>query len=433
METCEILTRAKAAKYAVMRSTAEERNEALTLMAECLLLETDAILEANAADLKAAEGLISPVMMDRLRLTEERIQSMAAGILDVAALPDPVGKVLFETVRPNGLRLEKVQVPMGVIAIIYESRPNVTSDAASLALKAGSACILRSGKEAHRSAEAITKAMKEGLKRSALPEDALFLVEDITRASATELMKARGFVDLLIPRGGKNLIRSCVDNATVPVLETGTGICHIYVDETADFDQALKIIENAKCSRPSVCNAMEVLLLQKDVAPRFFPELYRYLTARRKSLGLAPVEFRVAAADCPALLDAVLSAGNDGIDLEYLTEALPEDFDTEHLDYRMTVGIVENTAEAVDHINTHSTGHSESILTGTPENAAYFTRNVDSACVYVNASTRFTDGGEFGFCAEMGISTQKLHARGPLGLNELCTYKYLIHGNGQIR
>ncbi|MBO4411472.1 MAG: glutamate-5-semialdehyde dehydrogenase [Lachnospiraceae bacterium] len=425
METREILERVKKAKAEVMRSDEAARKEALNEMADSLILNIDVILEANKEDLKAAEGRISPVMMDRLRLDEARIFAMANGIREVAQLPDPVGRVLTRTTRPNGLEIEKVQVPMGVIAIIYESRPNVTSDAASLAIKAGSACVLRSGRDAHRSAKAITDAMKAGLKVSSLPEDALFLIDDTSRESAAELMRARGYVDLLIPRGGKNLIRSCVEQATVPVLETGTGICHIFVDASADEQQALSIIENAKCSRPSVCNAMEVLLLHEAVAPAFFPKLYRRLTAEREARGLTPVRFAADETDLKIL--------SSEPEMKYLIPALPEDFDTEHLDYKMTVGIVRDTEEAVRHVNAHSTGHSESILTEDRANAEYFLKNVDSACVYVNASTRFTDGGEFGFGAEMGISTQKLHGRGPLGLNELCTYKYLIRGNGQVR
>lgn len=434
MTTQEILQKVNAAKYRMMAASEAEKTDALFKMADALEQASEAILEANREDLAAAEGLIAPIMMDRLRLNEERIQGMAKGIRDVALLPDPVGKILSESVRPNGLKLQKVQVPMGVIAIIYESRPNVTSDAASLAIKAGSACVLRSGKEAHRSAEAITNAMKAGLKASALPEDALFLIEDTTRASSTELMKAKGQIDLLIPRGGKNLIRACVENAIVPVLETGTGICHIYADRTADREKAVKIIENAKCSRPSVCNAAEVLLLQKEAVASLFPEIYYQLYFLRGSEEKPAVTFYADADDLKALKATLLATGRfpDGA-YKGLVEAFPEAFDTEHLDYKMTVGIVKDVEEAVRHINAHSTGHSESILTNDPEAAAYFTKNVDSACVYVNASTRFTDGGEFGFGAEMGISTQKLHARGPLGLNELCTYKFVITGDGQIR
>ena len=434
MTTQEILQKVNAAKYRMMAAGEAEKTDALMKMADALEQAEDQILEANREDLAAAEGIIAPVMMDRLRLNEERIRGMAKGIRDVALLPDPVGKVLSEWVRQNGLKLQKVQVPMGVIAIIYESRPNVTSDAASLAIKAGSACVLRSGKEAHRSAEAITNAMKAGLKASALPEDALFLVEDVSRASSTELMKAHGQIDLLIPRGGKNLIRACVENAIVPVLETGTGICHIYADRTADREKAVKIIENAKCSRPSVCNAAEVLLLQKEAAGALFPEVYRALHCLRGFEEQPAVTFYADAEDLKALQESLRQDGRfTEKDLDGLQEAAPDAFDTEYLDYKMTVGIVDDVEEAVRHINAHSTGHSESILTKDKEAAAYFTKNVDSACVYVNASTRFTDGGEFGFGAEMGISTQKLHARGPLGLNELCTYKYVITGEGQIR
>ena len=307
---------------------------------------------------------------------------------------------------------------MGVIAIIYESRPNVTSDAAALALKAGSACILRCGKEAHRSAAAIVAALREGLSAAGLPQEALGLVEDTTRASANELMTARGYVDLLIPRGGAGLIRACVDNATVPVLETGTGICHIYVDAAADQEMALDILENAKCSRPSVCNAAEVCLIHKDIADEFLPKLKLRLVDDRAARGEQPVELRLGGCSFGAI---------EG------TPAGPKDFDTEFLDYIMAVGIVDSVETAMSHIAAHSTGHSESIVTADEKAARKFLAGVDSAAVYWNASTRFTDGGEFGLGCEMGISTQKLHARGPLGLRELCTFKYVIRGNGQIR
>jgi len=329
-----------------------------------------------------------------------------------------VGAVLRRIERPNGLVIEKTAVPMGVIAIIYESRPNVTSDAAALALKAGSACVLRGGKEAHRSAAAIVAALKEGLSAAGLPEDALQLVEDTTRASSNELMTATGYVDLLIPRGGAGLIRACVDNATVPVIETGTGICHIYVDRRADQEMALNIVENAKCSRPSVCNAAEVCLVDRAVAGEFLPKLRERLVDRRADQGAIPVELR---------LDQAAAQIISG------THAGPEDFDTEFLDYVLAVKVVDGVDAAVAHIAAHSTGHSDAIVTADEEAAKRFLAQVDSAAVYWNASTRFTDGGEFGLGCEMGISTQKLHARGPMGLAELCTYKYVVRGTGQVR
>ena len=343
---------------------------------------------------------------------------MAQGIREVAALPDPVGAVLQRVERPSGIVVEKTAVPMGVIAIIYESRPNVTSDAAALALKAGSACVLRGGKEAHRSAAAIVEALKEGLQRVGLPADALQLVEDTTRASANELMTASGYVDLLIPRGGAGLIRACVDNATVPVIETGTGICHVYVDGQADQAMALDILENAKCSRPSVCNACEVCLVDETIAGEFLPKLQKRLTQDRAERGLHPVELRLDEA-----AQAIISG----------TPAGEKDFDTEFLDYILGVKVVKGVGEAIAHIAAHSTGHSEAIVTADEKAARAFLNQVDSAAVYWNASTRFTDGGEFGLGCEMGISTQKLHARGPMGLQELCTYKYIIRGTGQTR
>ena len=418
MTTQELLRRAQAAKPAIVLADTGRKNEALLAMAGALEESTDAILEANARDLEAARGTVSEVMLDRLALSPDRIQGMAAGIREVAALPDPVGQVLRRVERPNGLVIEKTSVPMGVIAIIYESRPNVTSDAAALALKAGSACVLRGGKEAHRSAAAIVKALRVGLGRAGLPEDAVQLVEDTTRQSANELMTARGLVDLLIPRGGPGLIRACVENAAVPVIETGTGICHIYVDRAADQDMALAIMENAKCSRPSVCNAAEVCLVHRDAAPDFLPALRRRLVEDRAQAGLPPVELRLYPAAA-----AVIPGAPAG----------PRDFDTEFLDYILAVRVVDSLEEAVAHIAAHSTGHSESIITEDDRAAARFLAQVDSAAVYWNASTRFTDGGEFGLGCEMGISTQRLHARGPMGLSELCSYKYVIRGHGQIR
>ena len=418
MTTKELLLRANGAKAPMAAAGTEVKDRAMLAMAGELLGAQEAILAANAQDLEAARGTVSDVMLDRLALDPGRIAGMAEGIRQVAALPDPVGEELARVERPNGLVIRRVSVPMGVIAIIYESRPNVTSDAAALALKAGSACVLRCGKEAHRSAAAIVAALKRGLAAAGLPEDALQLVEDTSRASANELMCARGLVDLLIPRGGAGLIRSCVDNATVPVLETGTGVCHIYVDKAADLDMALNIIENAKCSRPSVCNAAEVCLVHQDIAPAFLPLLKQRLVDRRAEKGLPPVELR---------LDARAAAQIPG------TPAGGDDFCREYLDYVMAVGVVDSLDQALEHIAAHSTGHSDCIVTADPAAAARFQLGVDSAAVYWNASTRFTDGGEFGLGCEMGISTQKLHARGPLGLRELCSSKYLIAGDGQIR
>ena len=418
MTTQELLLQANHAKGAMALADTETKNQALLAMADALIAHESDILAANALDLEAARGTISEVMLDRLALSPQRIAGMAQGIREVAALPDPVGEVRNRVERPNGLVIEKTAVPMGVIAIIYESRPNVTSDAAALALKSGSACVLRSGKEAHRSAAAIVAALKDGLSQAGLPADALQLVEDTSRASANELMTARGLVDLLIPRGGAGLIRACVDNAAVPVLETGTGICHIYVDRYADQAMALEIVENAKCSRPSVCNAAEVCLVDRSIAPAFLPKLKQRLVDDRSAQGLPPVELR---------LDETAAALIPG------TPAGERDFDTEFLDYILAVKVVDGVEEAIAHIAKHSTGHSESILTGDETRARTFLRQVDSAAVYWNASTRFTDGGEFGLGCEMGISTQKLHARGPLGLQELCTYKYLVRGTGQTR
>ena len=406
----ELLEQAKAAKPRVAALGTDEKNRGLLAMADSLEAHAGEILKANAEDLTQAQGKISDVMLDRLRLTEGRIQAMAQGIRQVAALPDPVGLILDSHTRPDGLKIDKVSVPMGVIAIIYESRPNVTSDAAALTLKSGNVCVLRGGKEAIRSATAIVDALRAGLRQAGIPENAVNLVQDTSRDSATALMTADGYVDLLIPRGGAGLISACVRTATVPCIATGTGICHVYVEKTADQDMALNIIENAKTSRPSVCNAEEVLLVDRAIAPEFLPKLYARIGAK--------VELRL-----------------DGEAAEYIpgTPAGPKDFDTEFLDYILAVKCVENVREAVSHIAAHSTGHSEAIVTQDGEAERYFTTNVDSAAVYVNASTRFTDGGEFGLGCEMGISTQKLHARGPMGLRELTTYKYIIHGKGQVR
>ena len=410
----ELLQRAKNAKGEVAALTTQEKNNALNAMAQGLLSHQEDILAANELDLQAARSHISPVMLDRLKLTPERIAAMAQGIRDLIPLPDPVGRILDSHTRPDGLNIQKVSVPMGVVAIIYESRPNVTSDAAALALKSGNVCVLRSGKEAFRSAKAIVEALRSGLQAQGVTPNAVNLVEDTSRESARELMTANGYIDLLIPRGGAGLIQACVTTATVPCIATGTGICHVYVEKTADLTMALNIVENAKTSRPSVCNAEEVLLVDKEIAPVFLPMLYDRLVVRRER----PVELR---------LDETAQSIIPG------TPAGDRDFDTEFLDYILAVRCVSGVEEAVSHIATHSTGHSEAIVTRDPQAEAYFTAFVDSAAVYVNASTRFTDGGEFGLGCEMGISTQKLHARGPMGLQELTTYKYIIHGNGNIR
>lgn len=420
MTTQEILIQAKETKTALMLADAARKNTALHKMADALVKPEHAarILEANKRDLEEARGTVSDVMLDRLMLDEKRIGDMAEGIREVAGLKDPVGAVLSEIVRPNGMRIRKTAVPMGVVAIIYESRPNVTSDAAALAVKSGNVCILRGGKEAWRTCHAIVEAMQAGLTEAGMPRTAINLIEDTTRVSANELMTAEGFVDLLIPRGGKGLIRSCVEHATVPCIQTGTGICHVYVDQAADLAMAVRIVENAKTSRPSVCNAQEVCLVHRKAAEQFLPMMQEVLCSRRREAGKQPVELRLDE-DAAAII-----AG---------TPAGEADFDTEFLDYILAVKIVDSAEEAIEHINQHSTGHSEAIVTADQETAEQFTAAVDSAAVYVNVSTRFTDGGEFGLGCEMGISTQKLHARGPMGLEELCTYKYVICGDGQVR
>jgi len=414
MTTMEMLQAARGCVGTLAAATTEQKNAALLAMAEALEANTGAILQANREDMAAATG-ISPVMLDRLALNEARIHGMAEGIRQVASLPDPVGRVRQSVTHPNGMTIDRVGVPMGVVAIIYESRPNVTSDAAALALKSGNACVLRGGKEAYRSGAAIVKALQAGLEEAGLPAQCVQLVSDTTRESARELMTAVGYVDLLIPRGGAGLIRACTENARVPCIQTGTGICHIYVDKAADPDMALEILENAKTSRPSVCNAAEVCLVHQDIAKEFLPRLHKRLVADRKE---NPVQLR---------LDGRAAAVIDG---EPAGEA---DFDTEFLDYVLAVAVVEDVQQAIRHIAAHSTGHSEAIITADEAAAAQFTRQVDSAAVYVNCSTRFTDGGEFGLGCEMGISTQKLHARGPMGLEELCSYKYVVRGSGQVR
>lgn len=413
MTTQEILRSAKQACSKAVLLTTEQKNTALYAMADALVEHTDRILDANALDVEAARKTLSTVMLDRLSLTAKRIADMAEGVRQVAALPDPVGRVLEKIDRENGLVIEKVSVPMGVTAMIYESRPNVTSDAAVLAFKSGNVCVLRGGKEAFRSSQAIVDALHDGMRRVGIHTNMIQLVQDTTRASAGELMKAVGLVDLLIPRGGAGLIRACVENALVPCIETGTGICHIYVDADADLEKAVAIVENAKTSRPSVCNAAEVCLVHKDIAATFLPLLHERLTNRDQ-----PVELRV---------DSRAAEIIEG------TPAGAQDFDTEFLAYVLAVGVVDSVEDAITHIAAHSTGHSEAIITENNESAAKFTAAVDSAAVYVNASTRFTDGGEFGLGCEIGISTQKLHARGPMGLRELTTYKYIVRGNGQVR
>ena len=418
MTTQELLKTVKAAAPALAEATTAQKNQALLAMAAALEANCDEILEANRRDVAAAQGHIAPVMIDRLALSRQRVLDMAEGVRQVAALPDPVGRVRRQVVRPNGLTIDQVGVAMGVVAIIYESRPNVTSDAAALALKAGSACVLRGGKEAFASSKAIVSAMQAGLETAGLPAELIGLVEDTTRNSATELMQAVGLVDLLIPRGGAGLIRAVTENAKVPCIQTGTGICHVYVDKAADLDMALRIVENAKTSRPSVCNAEEVLLVHEAVAAEFLPRLKTRLVDDRAADGKVPVELRL----CPKAAELIPGE-----------IAGAQDFDTEFLDYILAVKVVKSLDEAIAHIAQHSTGHSEAIVTADQEAAARFTRLVDSAAVYVNCSTRFTDGGEFGLGCEMGISTQKLHARGPMGLDELCTYKYVIRGNGQVR
>ena len=418
MTTLELCKKTRAARASLASADREAKDALLLSMADSLLAAAPEILEANAQDMAAARGHITDVMLDRLYLDEKRLAAMADGVRAIAALPDHTGRVLAEVRRPNGLVIQKVQVPLGLVAIIYESRPNVTSDAAALALKSGNTCIIRSGKEAHRTACAIVAALKRGVAAAGGDPDILNIVEDTTHQSAADIMTAKGVVDLLIPRGGAGLIRACVAGATVPCIETGTGICHVYVDADADLDKALDIVENAKASRPSVCNAEEVLLVHSAVAATFLPRLQRRLVTDRAAADKTPVELRLdrrAAAIIPGK-----PAGEN-------------DFDTEFLDYILAIRVVDSVDEAVAHIAAHSTGHSDAIITENAAAAEIFVAGVDSAAVYVNASTRFTDGGEFGLGCEMGISTQKLHARGPMGLDELSTYKYVVRGSGQIR
>ena len=412
--TQEQLALARSAKKSINTANTAQKNQALEAMASQLLKATDAILAANQIDMEAARGKISEVMLDRLFLDQERIAGMAQGIRALIDLPDPIGEVLDTEVLENGLEIQKVRVAMGVIGIIYESRPNVTSDAAALAIKSGNAVVLRTGKDAFHSAQAIVTALKVGLEEAGLNPDLLQLIQDTSRASSLAMMKAKGDLDLLIPRGGAGLIQAVVENAIVPVIETGTGIVHVYVDKEANFQKAIAIIENAKTSRPSVCNAMEVLLVDRAIASDFLPLVKERLVDERER----SVELRLDE-DAQAIISG--------------TAAQEQDFDTEFLDYILAVKVVDGVEEAVNHIEAHSTHHSDAIVTENSETAAYFTKQVDSAVVYVNASTRFTDGGEFGLGCEMGISTQKLHARGPMGLRELTSYKYLVSGNGQVR
>ena len=418
MTTLDILKKTRAARSSLAALDETAKNRILLAMAEALMAAEGDILAENDADMTAARGHINDVMLDRLRLDHDRLAGMAEGVRAIAALPDHTGRVLSEVRRPNGLVVRKVQVPLGLVSIIYESRPNVTSDAAALAVKSGNVCVLRSGKEAHRSACAIVRALKAGIAQGGGDPEILNIVDDITHQSATDIMTAKGLVDLLIPRGGAGLIRACVEGASVPCIETGTGICHVYVDKAADLDKALAIVENAKTSRPSVCNAEEVLLVHSAVAAEFLPRLKKRLVDDRAAAGKTPVELR---------LDERAAAIIPG------TPAGERDFDTEFLNYILAVAVVDSVEEAVAHILTHSTGHSEAIVTEDPAAAEVFVSGTDSAAVYVNASTRFTDGGEFGLGCEMGISTQKLHARGPMGLDELSTYKYVVLGSGQIR
>ncbi len=418
MTTWDILKKTRAAWPSIRNRDAEGKNDLLRGMADSLMACIPAILAENRRDMEEARGTISDVMLDRLYLDEKRLAGMAEGIRALTALPDHTGRILSQITRPNGMTICKQQVPMGLIAIIYESRPNVTSDAAALAVKSGNVCVLRSGREAYRTAKAIVQALKQGIAAAGGDAEIINIVDDTSHQSAADLMRANGLVDLLIPRGGAGLIRRCVENATVPCIQTGTGICHVYVDQYADLQKALDIIVNAKTSRPSVCNAEEVCLVHQAVAEEFLPMLKQALVDDRQTAGAVPVELR---------LDQRAAAIIPG------TPASETDFDTEFLDYILAVGVVDSVDEAVAHVLRHSTGHSDAIITENAENAQKFVDGTDSATVYVNVSTRFTDGGEFGLGCEMGISTQKLHARGPMGLDELCTYKYIIRGNGQTR
>lgn len=417
-KTEDILLAARGTKGRAAGLDAPTKDVALYAVAHALLYHAEKILAANRADMERAKGKLSEAMLDRLLLTKERLIAMSNGVRAVAALEDPVGRVLESTVRPNGLKIEKVSVPFGVVAVIYESRPNVAADAAALCIKSGNVCILRGGGDAYESSHAVVEVMREALEGVGLPRELINIVDDASQEGARALMCARGWIDLLIPRGGAGLIRACVENATVPCIETGTGVCHIYVDKSADMEKALDIVENAKASRPSVCNAAEVCLVHREIAPKFLPMLKARLTKDRAARGVTPVELR---------LDKRAAEIIDG------TPAEKEDFDTEFLDYVLAVAVVDDVYAAAEHIARHSTGHSEGIVARDEGAQKAFLSLVDSAAVYVNASTRFTDGGEFGLGCEMGISTQKLHARGPMGLRELNSYQYRIIGDGQIR
>ena len=420
--TQEILQNAKAAASELALLSPKAKNAALMKMADYLEKNTAEILAANAEDVEAAKATLGDVMIDRLKLDEKRIRGMANGIREVAQLPDPIGKTLDENVLKNGLVVKKIRVPLGVIGIIYESRPNVTSDSGALCFKSGNVCVLRGGRDAFKSSFAIVKVLREALISEGLNPDFINVVEDVTRQSATELMTAVGYIDALIPRGGAGLIRACVENARVPCIQTGTGICHVYVDIAADFDKALNILENAKTSRPSVCNAAEVCLVQEHIAEVFLPMLQKRLYEDRLAQNLPAVSFR-----CDEKAYGILKGAPN------VQAAGERDFDTEFLDYILAVKIVSGVDEAIKHVSLHSTGHSDCIVSEDETACEKFAMAVDSAAVYVNASTRFTDGGEFGKGCEIGISTQKLHARGPMGLEELCSYKYIIKGTGQVR
>lgn len=409
----ELGKRAKKAESVLMTASTEKKNNALFSIAEALKENAGAILEANAADIENAKKAgMKSALIDRLSLNEKRVFSVASGVKEVALLDDPVGKILSGTVRPNGLVIEKVSVPLGVIAVIFEARPNVTADAAALCLKSGNSVILRGGKEAFHSNKAIADIMRAAVEKAGLPKDCIQLVEDTSRESANELMKMNGYVDVLIPRGGAGLIKACVQNSTVPVIETGTGNCHVYVDEFANLEMARDILYNAKVSRPSVCNACESVLVHKAVAEKFLP---------MAKAALDKANVIIHADEKTAKI------------IENTVPATEEDYQKEYLGYEISAKVVESLDEAIEHIAEYGTGHSECIITENYTNAQKFLSRVDCAAVYVNASTRFTDGNEFGFGAEIGISTQKLHARGPLGLPELVSFKYIIRGNGQIR
>ena len=411
--TDEICRKAKEASRSLALFTADKKNRALLCAAEAIKEHTEDILKANEDDMvKAKASGMNKGLLDRLYLDKKRVMSMAEGILQVAELKDPVGEIIESFVRPNGLMISKKRVPMGVCGIIYEARPNVTADAFAICFKSGNACVLKGGSAAVNSNAAIASAIKEGLLKAEADPDALGFIEDTDRESTVELMKKKEYIDVLIPRGSASLIETVVNNSVIPVIETGTGNCHIFVDSSADLDEAREIIVNAKTQRVGVCNACESLLIHRDIAEKAIPSIYKALSER----GVEIFADKEALSICPDM-----------------SEAGPEDWGREYLDYKISLKIVSGIDEAIAHINKYSTGHSESIITENEENGERFLNEVDSACVYVNASTRFTDGGEFGFGAEIGISTQKLHARGPMGLKELTSYKYIIRGNGQIR